>query len=227
MLTQRRQDLLKTLIENYIETAQPVASSVLAGQFGLSPATIRNEMADLERDGFIHSPHTSSGRIPTEQAYKYYIQNCLQSKSLAASDSKRIEDAVGTDNEDQRHALRAIARTMAEVTGQTIIVSFGKNDFYYTGLTNLFSQPEFQDNDLVIRLSEIIDSMDAVMQQFYNEISKELRIDVGSDNPFHGECASIAARLKNESAVMLLLGPMRMNYSKNAHVISLLQELSD
>lgn len=227
MLSERQESLLKNIIENHVETAQPVASSLLAGEFDVSSATIRNEMSELEKEGFIHSPHTSAGRVPTEKAYKYYIQNYLHAKSLQSSDAQRLEKAYDKDKQDRRNALRSIAKEMADVTGQTIIVSFAKNDVYYTGLTNLFSQPEFRDNDLIIRLSEIIDSLDAVMQKFYDEISKDMRIDVGSDNRFHEQCASIAARLRDESAVMLLLGPMRMDYSKNADAISLAQELSD
>src|SRR6266576_1027968 len=80
----RAQTLLKTLIERYVADGQPVGSRVLSKQAGLelSPATIRNVMADLEEMGFIASPHTSAGRIPTPRGYRFFVDSLLVVKPL-------------------------------------------------------------------------------------------------------------------------------------------------
>ena len=79
MLDKRAQILLKTLVENYINDGQPVGSRTLSERSGLdlSPATIRNAMADLESMGFIASPHTSAGRIPTQRGYRFFVDTLL------------------------------------------------------------------------------------------------------------------------------------------------------
>src|ERR1051325_10489380 len=85
MLDPRAQHLLKTLIERYITEGQPVGSRILSRQSGLelSPATIRNVMADLEEMGFIASPHTSAGRIPTPKGYRFFVDSLMVVKPLA------------------------------------------------------------------------------------------------------------------------------------------------
>ena len=84
MLDKRAQILLKTLIERYIEEGQPIGSRTLSRHSGLdlSPATIRNVMADLEELGFISSPHTSAGRVPTPQGYRVFVDTLLIVKPL-------------------------------------------------------------------------------------------------------------------------------------------------
>ena len=84
MLDKRAQVLLKTLIERYIDEGQPVGSRTLSRYSGLdlSPATIRNVMSDLEELGFIASPHTSAGRVPTPQGYRFFVDTLLVVKVL-------------------------------------------------------------------------------------------------------------------------------------------------
>ena len=83
----RAAHLLKTLVERYIAEGQPVGSRALSRQSGLdlSPATIRNVMADLEEMGFVASPHTSAGRVPTETGYRYYAERLILGRSPASS----------------------------------------------------------------------------------------------------------------------------------------------
>src|SRR5262250_312004 len=104
MLDPRAQHLLKTLIERYIADGQPVGSRVLSRQSGLelSPATIRNVMADLEDMGFIASPHTSAGRVPTPKGYRLFVDSLLVAKPLEQVEIARLE---GEFVADRPHAL--------------------------------------------------------------------------------------------------------------------------
>jgi heat-inducible transcriptional repressor len=99
MLDRRAQSLLKTLIENYIADGQPVGSRTLAkrSNLELSPATIRNVMSDLEERGFIISPHTSAGRIPTPLGYRLFIDSLLTVRPLTDTDLSEIQGAMQPD----------------------------------------------------------------------------------------------------------------------------------
>lgn len=92
-ISQRAQELLKKLIERYIREGQPISSKVLAEDFSqpISSATIRNIMADLEAQGYIHSPHTSAGRIPTPLGYRFFVDSLLTIKPLNDSEIKQVE----------------------------------------------------------------------------------------------------------------------------------------
>src|SRR5207237_509123 len=100
MLDQRAQILLKTLIERYIAEGQPVGSRTLSKYSGLdlSPATIRNVMADLEELGFIASPHTSAGRVPTPLGYRFFVDTLLVIKPLESQQLQRLEGELHPDN---------------------------------------------------------------------------------------------------------------------------------
>ena len=103
MLDHRAQFLLKTLIERYIADGQPVGSRVLAKQTGLelSPATIRNVMADLEELGFIASPHTSAGRVPTPKGYRFFVDSLMVVRPLEAGEIQRLEGELNADSPQQ------------------------------------------------------------------------------------------------------------------------------
>jgi heat-inducible transcriptional repressor len=100
MLDKRAQILLKTLIERYIEEGEPVGSRTLSRHSGLdlSPATIRNVMSDLEEMGFIASPHTSAGRVPTPQGYRFFIDTLLVVKELESRERLELEGQLQPDN---------------------------------------------------------------------------------------------------------------------------------
>ncbi|HIU63476.1 MAG TPA: heat-inducible transcription repressor HrcA [Candidatus Avacidaminococcus intestinavium] len=93
MLNERKKRILQIIIEDYISTAEPVGSRTIARQYdlGLSPATIRNEMSDLEVMGFLEQPHTSAGRIPSAQAYRFYVDSMIEPGSLTENDQALID----------------------------------------------------------------------------------------------------------------------------------------
>jgi heat-inducible transcriptional repressor len=115
-LDPRAEILLKTLIERYIAEGLPVGSRTLARQAGLelSPATVRNVMADLEDMGLVRSPHTSAGRIPTERGYRVFVDTLLKIKPLNAIDLHKLEQELQA-NHDPQHLLENASHIMSEV----------------------------------------------------------------------------------------------------------------
>ncbi len=116
MLDRRAQILLKTLIERYIEEGQPVGSRTLSRHSGLdlSPATIRNVMSDLEELGFIASPHTSAGRVPTPQGYRFFVDTLLVVKALASGELHHLEDQLHPDN--PQRVIHAASQLLSQLT---------------------------------------------------------------------------------------------------------------
>ena len=93
MLTERQKKILQIIIEDYIATAEPVGSRTIARKhgLGLSPATIRNEMSDLELLGYLEQPHTSAGRVPSAQAYRFYVDSLVEPGTLTENDRALID----------------------------------------------------------------------------------------------------------------------------------------
>jgi heat-inducible transcriptional repressor len=116
MLDKRAQLLLKTLIERYIEDGEPVGSRTLSrySSLDLSPATIRNVMSDLEEMGFIASPHTSAGRIPTPQGYRFFVDTLLVVKELASRELNQLEDQLHPDN--PQRVIHAASQLLSELS---------------------------------------------------------------------------------------------------------------
>jgi len=122
MLDKRAQVLLKTLIERYIAEGQPVGSRTLSRHSGLdlSPATIRNVMADLEELGLIASPHTSAGRVPTPQGYRFFVDSLLVVKALESSEMHQLEDQLHPDN--PQRAIKAASLLLSQLSSFAGIV---------------------------------------------------------------------------------------------------------
>jgi heat-inducible transcriptional repressor len=116
MLDPRAQYLLKTLVERYIVEGQPVGSRVLSKQPGLelSPATIRNVMADLEELGYIASPHTSAGRVPTAKGYRFFVDSLMVMKPLEQGEIQRLEGELTADRPQQ--LMSAAATLLSQLT---------------------------------------------------------------------------------------------------------------
>ena len=98
MLDDRKKKVLQAIVEEYINTAEPVSSNALTVNHGLnySSATIRNEMADLEKAGYLDKTHTSSGRIPSEKGYRYYVDELLKDDDISLEEIKYISDKLET-----------------------------------------------------------------------------------------------------------------------------------
>ena len=122
MLDKRAQVLLKTLIERYIAEGQPIGSRTLSKYSGLdlSPATIRNVMADLEELGFISSPHTSAGRVPTPLGYRFFVDTLLVIKPLESNALSRIEGELHPDN--PQRVIQAASQLLSQLTQMAGVV---------------------------------------------------------------------------------------------------------
>jgi heat-inducible transcriptional repressor len=224
-MDERKGKLLGHIIEEYVSSGHPVGSALISEKLmrDVSSPTIRNEMQDLEREGFIRQPHTSAGRIPTELGYRHYLENIMRPVDLSKKERKFLEDSVSSGDKMYVRAKSA-AKKAAQLSGEAVVVGFASNDVYYTGLSNLFNKPEFRDHDFIITVSEVIDRLDEVMSGIGSKLDEDISVFLGQDNPFGVECASVITLTKS-GIVFGMLGPIRMNYGQNIAFVKFIKKL--
>src|SRR6478609_163508 len=117
-LNERERRVLEAVIQTYVETAQPAGSRSLAHRFGLgvSPATIRNTMSDLEEKGYLYHPHTSAGRVPTDVAYRLYVDSLMRVAPIANSDRDMLAEHLASDRSTIEAILRRAAQSLSVLT---------------------------------------------------------------------------------------------------------------
>lgn len=122
-LSERKMYILKTLVDDYIKTAQPVGSRTISRkhELGLSSATIRNEMADLEEMGYISQPHTSAGRVPSDKGYRFYVDHLMQVQTLKMDEINQIKDAIERRIDEINTLIRRATDIISMVTGYASI----------------------------------------------------------------------------------------------------------
>ncbi|GAB6173328.1 heat-inducible transcriptional repressor HrcA [Paradesulfitobacterium aromaticivorans] len=130
----RKQRILRAIVQDYIASAEPVGSRTIARKFnlGVSPATIRNEMADLEDLGFIEQPHTSAGRIPSDAGYRYYVDCLMDAPKLSSEDKNTIEIETTKRISEIEEVISHTAKLLSQLTSLTSIVmgpQKGKSSF--------------------------------------------------------------------------------------------------
>lgn len=123
MLEERKKKVLKAIVEEYINTAEPVSSNSIVKNYDLnySSATIRNEMADLEKIGLLEKTHTSSGRVPSEKGYRYYVDQLMEDDKISLEEIKYISDKLETKVNEIEDLTKIAANTISEVTHYTAV----------------------------------------------------------------------------------------------------------
>ncbi len=319
VLSNRQKLILKAIVEEYIKSNEPVGSKVLTSKpyLDFSSATIRYDMQDLEENGYLEKTHTSSGRIPSELGYKFYVDNLITRDTDIVSIFPVIDEILST-NKEKEEKIKDIVDLISQYTGymaavlgssanyQTvkkmevvplndkeclllIVTSGGKvqsqlieipegaksddllkliemfdiamydksiveitnvlsqeakkprirqmvdfkddllnfmikafarfqnSEFYQSGLTKIFNQPEFEDRDSLSRLIKMVD--DESVRNLLKECSGGLSVHIGSDNLDDNlkKCSIVTMPYSmnlNEYGIICIIGPIRMDYSK-------------
>ena len=124
-MDERKRLILSAIIQDYIDSAEPVGSQTLVRRYGigLSPATIRNEMADLEEMGYLQQPHTSAGRIPSPRGYRFYVNSIMSDYVLSPTELKRLEELTHSAGVSLPHNLRHFAKLLASLTSYISLIA--------------------------------------------------------------------------------------------------------
>lgn len=220
-LTQRQIDVLRSIIQEYTETGDPVGSDILEKKFklGVSPATIRNEMVELAKKGYLKKAHFSSGRIPSAKGFRFYIKNLMKKKDLSTADEVAYKNSIWDERNETHRLLSQATKVLAHRTGLLSLTATNKGDIYYSGMANLLDKPEFLNWDLSRMLFGKLDEVDYwekildELQKINGEIFYLLGDDDFSDLVFES-CASVFGEFESDKlqGIIGVVGPKRMGY---------------
>ena len=222
----RKELILNTIIKEHIKTGTPVGSGILVSKYNLniSPATVRNEMASLEEEGYIIQPHTSAGRVPTELAYRLYLTN-LKEKKIPENEAKLIKETLDSEGEQ---GFKNTAKALAKISDNAVFWAFHRHNLYYTGISNLLQQPEFTPNNtnLIYDISAVIDRVDEIIEEIFDDIEEDVQVLLGANNPFGNFCSTIIVKYKSggNTGMFGIIAPMRTNYEKNIAIMKFIKE---
>ena len=219
-MTLRQNQILIAIVEQYAEVASPVGSNILAKLFNVSSATIRADMAELEKMGLITQPHTSAGRIPTDKGYRYYVNRVSEISSmdkLVSNNERRAERAISArviGGGLPQQTIRNAVDTMVELTHNLGLATIG-DQLYMSGLSNLLGQPEFMHTDSVQEVAKLLDNLEPwLLETAPNE---PINVYIGSENPIgrSAGCSLIISRFRSpysDRSYVGMLGPTRQSY---------------
>jgi len=240
MITSRQEALLASIIREYIGTAEPVSSKFLEkmGFFGLSSATIRAEMNELERLEYLAQLHTSGGRIPTDRAYRFFVDNLMDEAGLepAADCKRKIKRAFYEMGSDPREINKTVAQLLSELSDNLVITGVPEQaDFFKVGLSSLFEFPEFREFGKAIRLTSFFDGFEEMFDRLEKEFwggstpfagdnGEDIKVFIGRENPVRSIRDETVMLAKydlphNFRGSLTLVGPTRMDYGKNIGLI--------
>lgn len=218
-LTERQKKLLRSIIENYIETAEAVGSETIEKEAGLgvSPATIRNEMVKLTALGYLRQPYTSAGRIPTSQGMKFFVDQLMEEKALSLKDEVAIKEELHHGNERFDKTLRHTAKVLADQTHAIAIATDDEGEIYSSGMANILEIPEFYDIDITKTVLSMLDKVE-MLNQVFGMLSDQDQIKIlfGEELgvPYLEPCGFVVVRYHSPShnGILGVIGPSRLNY---------------
>lgn len=220
-MTKRQIAILAAIIEQYAEIAVPVGSVILAKLFGVSSATIRSEMARLEEMGMIMQPHTSAGRIPTDQGYRFYVNTLTEQQANEPQQEldrsvRAIEARVSTYGNRADRAIRSAVDSLVDLTQNLGLATIG-DELYMSGIGNLFSQPEFMNGTHAQAVARLLDNLEPWLREAAP--NEPLNVYIGAENPIGKTSGAslIVSRFRSpysDRSYIGVLGPTRQSYGK-------------
>ena len=232
-MNDRQKQILSAVVELYTKTAVPVGSQALLeySDFGVSSATLRNDMVVLEEEGYLYQPHVSAGRIPTDAGYRIYVEEMMGDEDLSREDQRRLQKELLTLKAKHMRLGRSTAKLLSALSGNLAVSGIVDKDEYYDfGMRELIDNPEFQEMDELCQLVETLDSLDEKVDGIMLKLKDgETRIFIGSENPIAGinNCSMIVAPYQTDEGrgMLAIIGPKRMDYAKNKSLIEYMRKM--
>ncbi len=245
----RHNEIFRCIVESYIDNAEPVGSRTVSKAYGgLSPASIRNVMSDLEEAGLIHQPHTSAGRVPTDKGYRTYVDSLL---TLEEDESIQVPDITRLFREahDIEDGVERVSRLLADLTSNAAVlyvrrvkrISYldamreeirglldeiaGNYRLYVDGTSHVTEQPEFRDADRVTALLRVLEAKQALADVLEKDLEPGgIHVHIGREVHWGG-LSGVSMIVKEYSAgdrpigCLAVIGPTRMKYEQTIGVV--------
>ncbi|XOB40808.1 MAG: hypothetical protein ACKKMW_01955 [Candidatus Nealsonbacteria bacterium] len=230
MISQRQKSVLNAIIKEYINCAQPISSKFLekGHGFDVCPATIRNDMAKLTELNYLSQPHTSAGRVPTDKAYRFFVDSLLEGEMLVFEHVFEMKDIFQEQRKDTLNFVSKLLKFLSETSSSLAIAHLFNRDFVWKeGWEQVLKEPEFEEKQFVHSFAGFLESFENNIKDFEQDC--ELSVFIGSENPFKIHDFTIISSNcsfpEKEKVTLALLGPKRMDYNRNISLMNSLTKL--
>ena len=231
-ITERQIQIIKTIVEEFTQTAEPVGSVTLENKYrlGVSPATLRNEMAALEEKGFLSQPHTSAGRIPTPMALKFYVQELMKEKDLSVAEEVNVKSRVWDHRFNPEDLLREATRVLAERTKSLCVAATDQGRSFHSGYANIFNASEFADLDVAKEVLFLLDQQQGLQDIFGRAGGNSpIHILIGDEMGFSVyrpiSCVFADLHIGDRRGSLGIIGPSRQEYDRNIPMVRFVANL--
>lgn len=225
-ITLRQAQILDQIVEEYIETAKPISSHLLKERagFGFCPATIRNEMQKLTEQGYLEQPHTSAGRVPTDIAYRFFV-NRLKEIDFDKEFFQKSKEII-EQGKDFLEEVQLVLKSLSSFSLKfTLSYLAEKKLVLKEGWEEVFTEPEFKDFNYCQKFLRLVKELDQGIKNFVLDEKNGIKVYIGKENPLLtiSEFSLIASACflpNEEKGILLIVGPKRMAYQKNISLLN-------
>ncbi|MFQ5681189.1 MAG: HrcA family transcriptional regulator [Candidatus Omnitrophota bacterium] len=229
----RKKEVLGATVDFYVRNASAVSSEAVASILSYSSATIRNIMADLEGLGLLTHTYTSSGRMPTDRGYRFYVDNLLLEIELLWAEKARVIREYKNSRRELNLLLEKtseILSSLTHYTGITSFVSSSEDKMFYRGMVRVLEQPEFQDLKSIKSLIALLEEKRKLLEIINQDIEENIKVYIGREIPAEDmdNCSLVVSSYKinhKPRGRLAVLGPTRMEYAKVIPVIEYISEI--
>ena len=238
MLTDRQNLILENIIKDYINFAEPIGSEFLDKKhnFGISPATIRNEMQELTDKGYLLQPHTSAGRVPTDKAYRMFVDNLFKDDSPKQDNFFDEFEQLHKEMKNSFSFFQEMTKRMADFSSSLALSYFPEEKILLKeGWENVLNEPEFEDANFMKGFIEVVEGLEKNISKISKTDNLEfkktnIRVYIGKENPTAKtkEISVIISQTKfpkGKKGKIVLIGPKRMEYERNIGLMNAIQRL--
>jgi heat-inducible transcriptional repressor len=233
-LTVRQTQILKAIIDEYINMAEPVGSESLEKKYnlGVSPATIRNEMMNLTKIGYLRQPHTSAGRIPSPRAMKFYIDQLMEERQMSLADEVKVKEDVRIKSGDIGGLLDEATHELSHVTQSLAVCTLDKQDkIWHAGYSHVFESPEFNDFEATSSLFSFLEEMSQMRELFFRRMTGLSPVEVvfGEELGWPGfdTVGVVGSRfvIGDTQGALAVIGPTRLPYERVIPILRYFRDL--
>ena len=219
---ERKERVLGIVVDEYIKSTTPVGSHFIVQQYSLdlSPATIRNILAELEQEGYLSHPHTSAGRVPTQTGYRYYVDHLMHQIQLLKEEKVRLHQEYAQGLNELESVLDHASQAISDITHYTSIISldgWGKK-IICKGTSFVVNYPEEQNLDKIRAILRTLEQKERILELINRDLERKISIYIGGEMALKemDGCSLAVARFSNRGAEgrIAVLGPTRMDYER-------------
>lgn len=228
-MTERQEKILLALTKEYINSAEPISSERLIEKYKLpySSATVRAELAELEEQGFLTQPHTSAGRVPTETAYRHYVDKLMPDRGLSRQEAVTLQSEILNLAAKYNRLARGTAKLLANLSQSLAFAGMvDRDELHEAGLPKLFKDPEIAETEYMLDITKALEILDDRIEEIISSANSEPKVFIGRENPYM-PTKKISLLIttcdlpSGEKGLLGIIGPMRMKYERNIKLLEI------